>query len=198
MTFNRRQILACAGLFSLAAAAAPVMAADNKTWPKKPDVPTDFNAEEFFVELEEKGTGIVFGNKDAKITVRVVFDTQCPWCVWQYKEFEPYLDRVKFVWYPVAVLNPWSEPQGAAILSAADPAKAFLEHEAHFKDEFRGIDVRGKEYPFEVRKQVWDNSKVARRAGTRSVPFSVARTADGRYVPVAEQKGAEFAKLVGL
>ena len=197
MSLNRRQILACAGLFGIAAA-APAMAAEKKKWPKKPSVPTDFNPEEFYVELEEKGTGFVFGNKDAKITVRVVFDTQCPWCVWQYKEFEPYLDRVKFIWYPVAVLNPWSEIQGAAILSAADPAKAFLEHEAHFKDEFRGLDVRGKEYPFDVRKKVWDNSKVARRAGCISVPFSVAKLPDGRYVSLAELKGAEFAKLVGL
>ncbi|MGN1149663.1 MAG: hypothetical protein ACI4SY_03040 [Sutterella sp.] len=199
MTVSRRQLLAGAGLLPFAAIAAPVSAAEKKrTWPAKPTVPTDFNPEEFFVELAERGTGLVIGNKNAKIEVSVVFDTQCPWCVWLYNQFKPFEDRVKFNWYPTAVLNSWSELQGAAIISSADPVKTFLEHEAHFKDEFRGLDVRGKDFPFETKKKVWQNSKIARHAGTRVVPFAVVKTADGRYVPFAKVKGEEFAKLAGL
>ena len=51
--------------------------------------------------------------------------------------------------------------------------KTFLEHEALFKDEFRGLDVRGRDFPFETKKKVWQNSKIARHAGTRVVPFAV-------------------------
>ncbi|MDY4163163.1 MAG: hypothetical protein SOX97_06230 [Sutterella sp.] len=112
-TVSRRQLLAGAGLLPFAAAAASVSAAEKKrTWPAKPTVPTDFNPEEFFVELAERGTGLVIGNKNAKIEVSVVIDTQCPWCVWLYNQFKPFEDRVKFNWYPTAVLNSWSELQG--------------------------------------------------------------------------------------
>ena len=93
------------------AATAPAFAYESR-WPKKPSVPTDLNAEEFFTELAEKGSGFVVGNEKADTVVMMTFDTQCRWCVWEYEQFKPFLDRVKFVWHPVAVLNPWSELQG--------------------------------------------------------------------------------------
>ena len=143
-------------------------------WPKKPSVPTDLNAEEFFTELAEKGSGFVVGNEKADTVVMMTFDTQCRWCVWEYEQVKPFLDRVKFVWHPVAVLNPWSELQGAAILAAKDPKAMFLEHEAHMKDAvFKGLDVRKMEIPFEKREAVWTNTKVFRRAAAREVPFGV-------------------------
>lgn len=196
MNVSRRVLLTGVGALTLAAAAPTYAYTSN--WPAKPKIPTDFNAEEFFTELAEKGTGLTIGNPDAKLVVNIVFDTQCPWCVHNYNEFKPFEDLVRFNWFPVAVLNPWSEPQGAAIISSADPVKTFLEHEAHFKDEFRGLDVRGKDYPFEPRNKVWINSKIARRAGTRTVPFAVLKTEDGRFVPFGVVKSAEFAKLAGL
>lgn len=192
MRFSRRSLLAAAGCLG----AAPLLAAE---WPAKPAVPTDFNAKECFDELAEKGAGIHFGNADADITVRVLFDTQCPWCLWQFEQFKPYLDRVEFVWYPVAVLNPWSELQGASILAAGDPAARFAAHEAHFKDaEFRGLDVRNESIPFEKREAVWTNSKIFRRAAGREVPFGVMKMPDGRYIPVAQQTRADFSKLIGF
>lgn len=105
---------------------------------------------------------------------------------------------MKFVWHPVAVLNPWSELQGAAILAAKDPKAMFLEHEAHMKDAvFKGLDVRKMEVPFEKREAVWTNTKVFRRAAAREVPFGVMKKPDGSYVAVCEQTGESFAKLLG-
>lgn len=179
----------------------PTMAAEKaaREWPSLPEIPTDFNPERCFVELEEKGKGVVFeGKKDAPV-VRIAFDTQCPWCVWQFEQLKPWLGRVTFIWHPVAVLSPWSDQQGAAILSAKDPKAMFLEHEAHFHDEqFRGLDVRGKDYPFNVKKIVWENSKAFRRAAGVSVPFGVMKTTDGKYIPVPQCTTAEFASLSGL
>lgn len=202
MTKNitRRAFMLAAG--AAAAAAIPAVgaeAAQKRTWPDQPDVPTDFQAERCFVELAEKGEGVVFeGPKDGPV-VRLAFDAQCPWCKWQFEQLKPFLGRAAFIWHPVAVLNPWSEPQGAAILAAKDPKAKFLEHEAHFEDkDFRGLDVRGKEQPWEKRVKVWDNSKAFRRACGISVPFGVVRTADGKYLPLKQSTTAEFAALTGL
>lgn len=203
MKMNRRNVL---GLLGLSAIAPVAFAAEAKKdekkheWPAKPTIPTDFNPEEFFVELSEKGEGLTIpGPKDAPV-VYIVFDSQCPWCQWQYKEWKPFLGQVTFKWFPVAVLSPWSELQGATILAAKDPYEKFKEHEAHFKDaDFRGLDVRGKEkdIPFEKRTAVWTNSKIARRSGVRTVPFAVMLK-DGKYIPLNETKTEEFAKLTGL
>lgn len=199
MPFSRRQMLASIGLLGVGVLSSPVVMATQSRWSKKPSVPTDFNAEEYFVELSEHGHGLVFGNPDAKAVVFMTFDTQCRWCVWQYQQFELYLDRVKFVWHPVAVLNPWSELQGAAILSAKDPQATFLKHEEHIQDpNFKGLDVRGMILPFEAREAVWTNTKIFRRSGAREVPFGVLRQPDGRYIAVAEQTGDSFAKLAGF
>ena len=198
MSLSRRQILSGIVLSPFAAAAGTVAAAQKRTWPEKPRVPTDFNPEEFFVELAENGTGFVIGNKKAKLEVSIVFDTQCRWCVWVYNQLKPFEDRVKFNWYPTAVLNSWSELQGAAIIASKDPAAAFRENEAHFRDEFRGLDVRGKDFPFEIKKKVWENSNIARRSGCRVVPFCVLKTPEGRYIPFPKVTSEEFAKIAGL
>lgn len=200
MKLNRRSVLGLLGLGALAPAAFAAEAQKKREWPKKPTIPTDFNAEEFFVELSEQGKGLEFKGKEGNPVVYIVFDTQCPWCQWQYKEFAPFLGQVTFKWFPVAVLNPWSELQGATILAASDPVAKFKEHEQHFKDaDFRGLDVRGKEaeIPMEKRKDVWTNSRIARRAGTRTVPFAVMLK-DGKYIPLNEMKTDELAKLTGL
>ena len=149
---SRRTLLTIAGAAAVSSITA-AHAADGKTskpakrtWPDMPTVPTDFNAERCFVELQDAGDGVVFQGPKNGPVVRLAFDTQCPWCVWQYEQLKPFLKQVTFIWHPVAVLNPWSELQGAAILSAKDRKAKFLEHEAHFHDkDFRGLDVRNVE-----------------------------------------------------
>ena len=64
--------------------------------------------------------------------------------------------------------------------------------------DFRGLDVRNVELPFDARKKVWDYSKAFRRACGISVPFGVLKTTDGRYIPVPQVTTEEFAKLSGL
>ncbi len=188
-----------AGAAALASALSSGVRAYESKWPKKPAVPTDFNAEEFFCELEEKGHGVHLPKVENAPVAFMVFDTQCQWCVWEEEQYKPFFEKVNFVWHPVAVLSPWSELQGAAILASKDPVKTFFEHAAHFRDEaFKGLDVRNMEIPFESRVAVWDNSKIFRRSGCRDVPFGVMKTLDGRYIPLPEQTTADFAKLTGI
>ncbi len=194
---SRRAALQGALLAGLALTAGSASAYVSK-WPAKPKVPTDFNAEELFNELEEKGRGIRFGSKENVPEVRMVFDTQCPWCVWQFEQFKPFMDRVNFVWYPVAVLGIRSEPQAAMILSAEDPIAAFHKHHELFKTETKGLDFRGLTFSDEIRDLVWQNSKCYRRAGGRDVPFGAIRMPDGKYAPQPSVKTEEFAKQLGL
>ena len=114
---NRRSALRAAWALGLVAAgtvpgAMPAFAYESK-WPAKPRVPSDLNLEELFVELEQGGKGIrVSDVKDAP-TVYMLFDAQCSWCVWQEAQFEPFFKKVNFVWFPVAVLSPWSRSKAA-------------------------------------------------------------------------------------
>ena len=111
---TRRSLMLAAGM--LACAAIPTArAAKKREWPALPEVPADLNAERLFVELAENGEGVRFESRKGAPVVNMVFDPQCQWCVWEFEQFRPFMDRVTFVWHPVAVLNPWSELQGAAI-----------------------------------------------------------------------------------
>ena len=200
---NRRSALRAAWALGLVAAgtvpgAMPAFAYESK-WPAKPRVPSDLNLEELFVELEQGGKGIrVSDVKDAP-TVYMLFDAQCSWCVWQEAQFEPFFKKVNFVWFPVAVLSPWSPLQGGAMLADKDPLGAGQRHREHFKDpEFRGLDVRGMTVPFDAQTAVWNNSKIYRRAGGRDVPFGVMKLANGRYEAIPEMKREEFAAVTGI
>lgn len=200
MGFNRRDLfkaLSVAGIAPLASSLMAQEATNKKTWPKKPVIPTDFNAQEFFKELQAKGKGVVIAGTKSPWVAYMVFDTQCPWCQWEFEQLKPFFGRVNFVWYPVAVLSPWSELQGAAILESKDPQATLEAHFAHFKDaEFKGLDVRKMTPDFAMREAVFNNSKVYRRAGGRSVPFGVLKTPSGRYIPIAEQNAEKFEALL--
>lgn len=97
---SRRTLLTIAGAAAVSSITA-AHAADGKTskpakrtWPDMPTVPTDFNAERCFVELQDAGDGVVFQGPKNGPVVRLAFDTQCPWCVWQYEQLKPFLKQV--------------------------------------------------------------------------------------------------------
>ena len=76
-----------------------------------------------------KGSGFTMGPVMAANTVYVFFDTTCPHCAELWNASQPLLGKLKMVWMPIGLLRPSSLPQGATILSAADPAKAMTENE---------------------------------------------------------------------
>ncbi len=196
----KRRDLLIAGAAVLAAGQASAEEKKKKVWPK---VPAEWYGEGVWNDLTEKGTGVVAPGPEGRPVAYIAFDTQCPWCEKLHRALEPLYRQVKVVWFPVAVLNVNSEPQGSMILSAEDPWKKFLEHEDHFLDaEFRGLKVDQKEVwklDPAIRQKVWENSKIMRRNGTRTIPYGVFKTPDGQFVPIySGMKTEELRKLFGL
>jgi thiol:disulfide interchange protein DsbG len=147
-----------------------------------------------------------------RLTVYVAFDPQCPDCIGFWKAARPLADQVRFVWLPIAVLNPLSEPQGAALLSAPNPVAAMDQHAERFGTTARAANHSGlvregaqtqagksAPPPMAAREDVWTNSRLFRRAGGRSVPFSVFVDAKGavNVIPDTLTTG-ELRKVLGL
>ena len=184
---KRREFLAVAAVAGLPAAvmAQEKTASGKKVWPK---VPQEWYGQGMYEELAAKGRGVPApGPKDRPVAY-IAFDPQCQWCERLHRAAAPLYGKVRVVWVPVAVLNVNSEPQGSMILSAPDPWSKFLENEERFHDkDFRGIPVDQKlvwQLPAEIRQRVWDNSKIVRRNGCRTVPFGVFKTSAGEYRPI--------------
>ena len=169
-----------------------------------PRVPTDWWGQGMYEDLVEKGTGIAAPSKAPaeKGSLLICFDTQCPWCHKLFKELKPLNDKVRIVWYPIALLSVWSEPQGALLLSQKDSYAALEKHIDVFRqtDEPRGIKVDPAhvwDISRRMRNAVWVNSKIFRRNGCRLTPFGVYRNSRGEYVPVYSRlQTAELAKIL--
>jgi thiol:disulfide interchange protein DsbG len=147
-----------------------------------------------------------------RLTVYVAFDPQCPDCIAFWKEARPLADQVRFVWLPIAVLNPFSEPQGAAMLSAANPLAAMDRHAELFGNTPRAANHSGlvrdsallpagelTALPMAARESVWTNSRIFRRTGGRSVPLGVFVDSKGEVQVIPDTVStAELRKRLGL
>lgn len=151
------------------------------------NVPVIWDGRKMWETFEKDATGFSFPHKAGSPKAYVAFDTQCPDCIRLYDRIKPILNRVNLVWCPVAFLNIHSDPQGASILSAKDPAAKFEEQHEHFRDAgFRGFRYDITKLSDEVRNKVWMNTKLHRRSGCRAVPYGVYKNSKGEYVPFDE------------
>jgi thiol:disulfide interchange protein DsbG len=199
MIHQRRRLLGLAATLAAATFAAPARAqapAAATAATPAPLPPPDARA--MLEQFEKSGRGFDMrpGVKGAT-TVYVVFDPQCPWCAKFWDSAKPIADRVRFVWLPVAVLNPRSEPQGAAILSSANPVETMEAHEALLPKG--GLPLESLAPPMAAREDVWSNSRIYRRTGGRSVPFAVYRDAQGQAATIPGYLSPEdLKKALGL
>ena len=189
MSITRRQLVA-ATLFAASgfAVAGPAV------------VPVIWDGKKMWETFEEKAVGFAFPHEDGAPKAYVTFDSQCPDCIRLFDRVKPLLPKLNLIWCPIAFLNVHSEPQGASILAAPEPWKKLLEQHEHFRDaDFRGFKYIPMEIPMKSREDVWTNTKLARRAGCRAVPYGVYKTPKGEYLPFDENlTTAEFALLFGL
>lgn len=184
---------------ALGLAAALTLTSTVQAKPAK--VPVDWDGKKMYETMLKDGCG--FRSKtpaNVKKTAHVFFDAQCPDCIRLMDRIVPLQDRVAVMYYPIALLNPHCEPQGALILGADDPYAMLLKHHEHFRDkDFRGLRYDDVQLPYELRNKVWINTKLHRRSGCRAVPYGVYLNSKGEYVPFDENLTTdELAKIFEL
>ena len=132
-------------------------------------------------------------------TVYVLFDPQCPHCGHLWAAAQPLLNKAKFVWIPVAILNGNSVPQGATLLGASNPVDAMNLHEASLLAGTGGT-VPSTSTPVDLEAAIKKNTELFTSLKLESVPFLVAHNA--KTGQVVSNSGAmdtaSLAQLLGL
>lgn len=138
----------------------------------------------------ESGTWIRDGRDDAPRVVYAFTDPNCPYCRKFWKDARPWVDagKVQIRHVMVGMLGPTSAPKAAALLSAPDPAAAFLEYE---RDPGRlalptAIDEA-------IRRKLDANFALMQKLGSSGTPTIVFRDAAGG---VREVRGAPRAEAL--
>ncbi len=106
--------------------------------------------------------------------VYVFFDAQCGHCARLWTASVPLHKKAKFVWIPVGLLNATSSSQGAALLSAADPAQSMMEHEKSMTAGQGGISASANVAPA-IEEALKSNTQLFNNLGIESVPFTITR-----------------------
>ncbi len=106
--------------------------------------------------------------------VYVLFDPQCPHCGRLWQASQPLLDKVKFVWIPISFNPTKSVPQGAALLSAANPVEAMNAHEQSLLAGTGGM-AASADVPDELKQAINNNTQLLNRLGVDSVPFLLGK-----------------------
>jgi len=118
--------------------------------------------------------GFTVGAMMSAQAVYVFFDPQCPHCARLWEASMPLHKKVKFVWIPVAFINASSAPQGAALLSAGDPAARMTEHEKSLLTGGGGMSAPASIAP-DIAQSIKNNTALFNNLGLESVPYVVAR-----------------------
>jgi thiol:disulfide interchange protein DsbG len=143
--------------------------------------------------------GFTVGAMMSANTVYVMFDPQCPHCGHLWQAAQPLLKKVKFVWVPVAFISPKSAPQGAALLTTANPMELMSTHEASVLAGTGGI-AASSSIPAEIEAGIKTNTQLLNSMGVESVPFIIAKNvATGQVVTnTGALKTADLAKFLGV
>jgi thiol:disulfide interchange protein DsbG len=148
--------------------------------------------------LATEGKGFTVGTMMAANTVYVLFDPQCPHCAHLWQASQPLLRQARFVWLPVSILNARSLPQGAAILTAANPAEAMAAHEQSLIAGQGGTSASAS-IPDAVKAAIEHNTALLNRLGADAVPFVVARDPQGgARMAGGAMPTEQLARFIGL
>ncbi len=118
--------------------------------------------------------------------VDVFFDPNCPYCHELYEDLRPWAGKqgLQLRWIPVAVLAPSSEGKAAAMLQAADRARALARNEEDYDENPRagsgGGLVPAASVRSATREELARNLKVLHAAGAYfAFPMMVWRNQAG-------------------
>jgi len=168
--------------------------------PKQDSGPAKPAKQEVTVEaVAAQAKGFTVGAVMSAHTVYVFFDPQCPHCGHLWQASVPLHRKIKFVWIPVAWINASSLPQGAALLTSADPNTQMTEHEASLLAGKGGIAAPASIAPG-IEQSIKANTQLLNSFGAESVPFIVTKNArTGQTIGRDGALGtAALAELVGV
>jgi thiol:disulfide interchange protein DsbG len=146
-----------------------------------------------------QGKGFSVGAVMSAHTVYVLFDPQCPHCGHLWEASQPLHGKVKFVWIPVALMNGKSNAQGAALLTAGNPAEAMAAHEKSLLAGAGGMSASAS-IPADIEQSIKKNTELLTSLGADSVPYIVAKNVrTGQAVTNGGAMGtAALAGLIGI
>lgn len=124
--------------------------------------------------IAAEAKGFAVGALMSSNTVYVFFDTQCPHCGHLWNASAPLQRKIKFVWIPIGMINATSKAQGAALLTAANPAALMTEHETSLLAGQGGMAASSNIAP-EIEQAIKNNTQLLNSFGAESVPFIVAK-----------------------
>lgn len=157
------------------------------------------SAAQAYDHIATQGKGFSVGALMAASPVYVLFDPQCPHCGHLWQASQALLPKVKFVWIPVSFINGKSAPQGAAILSASNPAEFMAAHETSILAGTGGSPLPASVAP-EVEAVIKANTVLFNQLAVESVPYVVAKNIkSGQVVTNAgAMETAALAEFLGV
>jgi thiol:disulfide interchange protein DsbG len=157
------------------------------------------NPTQSYADVAAKAKGFAVGSMMSANTVYILFDPQCPHCGHLWNQAQPLLKKVKFVWVPVAFINAKSTPQGAALMTAANPADLMNTHEASILAGTGGI-AASSSIANDIEAAIKANTQLLNSMGVESVPFIIAKQAQtGQVVTnTGAMETAALARLLGI
>lgn len=148
--------------------------------------------------VSTRGKGFTVGAMMSAQTVYVLFDPQCPHCGHLWESSIALQKKVKFVWIPVAIINASSTAQGAALLSAANPAELMAAHEKSILAGTGGITASASIAP-DIVQTIKTNTQLFTSLSLESVPFITTKNMrTGQSVTHVGAMGtAQLAEFIG-
>ncbi len=152
-----------------------------------------------YEQVAAKGKGFTVGAMMSAQPVYVLFDPQCPHCGRLWQASLALHDKVKFVWMPIAFSEGKSLPQGAALLSAANPLETMNAHEQSLLAGTGGI-AASADVSDELKQAIKNNTELLNQLGVDSVPFLLGKNRQtGAIVSYnGAMDTAALAKLLGV
>jgi len=172
---RRRLVLSSVAAAALLAACGKESAAPGTGTSAGAPAPAAGSAQVSVEAIAGQAKGFSVGSPMAAKVVYVFFDPQCPHCAALWEASRPLRSQARFVWIPVALINETSVAQGAALMSAPDPAALMDQHEASIKNKQGGITAMNA--PDDAKASVRKNTELMNGFGFGGVPTVVAKHA---------------------
>ena len=161
--------------------------------------PTAATPAQSYESVAAQGKGFSVGALMSAHPVYVLFDPQCPHCGQLWEAALPLHSKTKFVWIPVSIINGKSARQGAALLSARNPAEAMAAHEKSILAGTGGMSTPDG-LPPDMEQAVQKNTVLFSSLGVDSVPYILARNVNTGLVVsnTGSLTTTELAALLGI